>query len=372
MVKYMENMAAVALAAYDVAGTPHQWTLTRERDVESLELIWANGAITTTNAADQKADPFWGLTFFQIAYDDKIIRLPGQHFAAYNYFFYPDDPASVGGQAWADNPTVTNLANTWHARCRIACHIPAKAGASITCTASQSGEAVWTEAAANMAIAAGTMYVIPRYGSFTEKLSANYMVTVNVAADTTFLPGTTGQKYVGSIIGAYCDITAFAASAIVSSASRTLAVNTYSADNVTSLLVDVAGDTLIQLPNAVQSEWPFQRGQMIRKMNCSDVTTVPLEQGCMIALPELIIDGGIEMPAGSAVRYMVNAVGTPDIIITTIFGDPCEIENTGGRPVQDVQQGPGGTATARPGLSYNVIPQKTQTPMGGGQRHFRR
>jgi hypothetical protein len=356
MVKYMENMAVMALADYAVAGTPLNWTLIREHDIESIELIWCNGAVTK-GAADSTGDPFWGLTWFQASYDDKIIRLPGQHLAAYNYFFFPDDPARVGSLAWSDATAAAQAAAEWYARARLAVHAPAKAGAYVSCSAVQRGEAGWTQAAANNAIAAGNLYIVPRYGSFDYQVSANYMETAAVAADTTFLPGVTGPLYVGSLIGAYTDPAAFVDGVALSS-STIYGVNTYATDNITSLMIDVAGDTIVQLPNACQAEWPFQKAHIDRIQNHAAAVATPVESVGHLQMCELLIDFGILMPAGSTVRYVINA-NTATVQVTTIFGTPVVEEKTGGVPVGNVKPGPGGTAEGPPVMRAS-IPQKPQ------------
>ncbi|MBV6343405.1 hypothetical protein, partial [Candidatus Magnetobacterium casense] len=286
--KYCEDMSVAAIANYATAGTPLNWTLTRERDIESVEVVFCMGAITKANAADSTGDPFWGLLFFQMTYDDKKIRLPGWHLSAYNFFFYPDDPSRTGSLAWSDATTAAQAAMEWYARCRLAVHCPQKAGAFLMCSAIQSGEAFWTQTAANNAIAAGNIFVFPRYGSFDYRLSADFIENLNIAGATTVLPGVTGSLYVGSIIGLYVTIGAFV-DGVALSASTIYGPNTYNGANVTSLTLDVAGDTLINLPNAPTAEWAYNKAVQHHIMNHAAGVATPVEAAYGQHMCELLL-----------------------------------------------------------------------------------
>ena len=347
MVKFMENASVVAVADYTAAGTPLNWQpIVKERDIESLDVIFCMGAVTKANTTDWLMEPAWGLTFFQVAYDDKTIRLPGRHLAAYNSFFYPDDPAIVGSSAYTSVLAVGMAANEWYGRYRIAVHIPALNGAYVSCTAVTTGEIPWVGVAANNAIAASNIFIIPRYGTFDYAISANYLTQAAVAADTQFIPGVTGKLYIGSIIGAYTSLTALSIAGVALS-DNYYGVNTYATDNVTSLLVDVGGESIIQLPNAVQCEWPFCRGVLMRKLNHAVANATPVSIGGVIPLCELIIEGGVAFGSSASLRYFINA-NTADLLVTSIFGDALNSKPTEVALVGNTQPGPGGTATAPP------------------------
>ena len=362
MVKFIENMAVQAVADYQVAGTPLNWTITRERDIESLEVVFCMGNITQGGAAvPSYGEPSWGLTFFQAVWDDKVIRLPGRMMGAYNSFFYPNDPAKIGAAAWTALVVAAIAPPTWYARYRIACHVPQKAGAYITCSATTSGEATYcTSITATTAFAASNIFVMPRYGTFDYQLSCNYQQTLAVAGDTTFLPGTTGNLWVGSIIGAYNSLAAFV-NGLVLSGDSAYGANTYTVDNVISLLIDVAGDTVVQLPNAVQAEWPWQNAYEVRLQNRTVAIATPVDQSSIMPLCELLVEGGLEMPSGSTVRYMINA-NTSDVQVLTIYGDVPQRQETGGTPVSNTKTGPGGTSAGPAAPTGRIIRPTSMTP----------
>jgi len=340
--KIVENSNNIAIADYTVAGAG-MTTMSRERDIESIEMIMSMGAITIINAATEVADPALGLTSITITYDDKIIRIPGRMLAALQSFFYPDDPAYCSQVSFTDAATV---AHPFCERFRIPCHIPARAGANVNIALIWGGEVMYSETVANTAVAASVIFFVPRYGTFSGALSMNFTYNPAVAVATPVLPAVTGDLVIGSIVGAYASSVAYTVDG-TAGATNTYGAQSYETDAVTTLEVRVAGETVIALPFGIQSQYPWMSGYMNRLMNGANGLV-----DSFIHLPELLVPLGIATNRGE-MRYEITC-NTAELYTLTIFETQVGSEPGQAQVVPVVKEGPGGTRTGPPAQTQPI------------------
>lgn len=349
MTKLIEDMATVAIADYTAAGQ-FSTQIGRDKDIESIYMWFGMGAVTIANNNTEIGSPFWGVTDITFSYDDKSITIPGRLLPALNYYFYPNDPPFEDSDCWWDLAAAAYT--RWLAGCRIPVHIPANPGHFIQVTVRTSGEATWSETVANTAIAASTLFFTPKFGSFDEALEMSYNHNAAVAAETSIYPTKKANRLVGLIAAPYAAVN-YTADA-TGSAIFTFPANTYETDWLTTVQVDVGGETIVR--TAAPNTWRFAWVDHIYCCTNGLIPDLSYMNNAYIFDLGMVSDGNIV--------YRINA-NTVELFTLSVYSHVEASDHATVQPSTNVQSQPGGTRAGPPTGQTPVKPTLSSGRTGG-------